>query len=194
MIKKIFIYSIILIIVAACQNLEKDNNISVEYETELAEHAGSYMSQLKSVLLSNMQEGGPLQAVSVCSDTAQLMSEEYSKKMDVFVKRSSFKNRNILNFPDNFESKAIKQFEEKLKTGNLTSETNIIEQSDVNGIKVVRYVKPILVEAPCLNCHGSKSQISKDVAEVIKQKYPKDKATGYKIGDLRGVISVTKQL
>ena len=168
--------------------------IPTKYEAELSKHAQDYMMGLKSVLVSNMQKGGPLQAVNVCSDTAQQMSVLYSETMKVDVKRASFMNRNENNVPDEFETKAIKMFEELMKDGNLTAESNLIESSEIDGKEVVKYAKPILIDAPCLNCHGSESQISNEVTKVISEKYPNDKATGYKIGDLRGVISVTKVL
>jgi hypothetical protein len=141
-----------------------------------------------------MQAGGPLQAVNVCSDTAQQMSELYSETMKVKVKRASFKNRNEQNVPDEFEAKAIKLFEELKIDGELTAKSNLVETATIDGKEIVRYAKPILIDAPCLNCHGSESQISNEVANVINEKYPNDKAKGYSIGDLRGVISVTKAL
>lgn len=42
------------------------------------------------------------------------------------------------------------------------------------------------MEAACLACHGEKDSRP----EFIKEKYPDDRAYGFKKGDLRGVISV----
>jgi hypothetical protein len=40
----------------------------------------------------------------------------------------------------------------------------------------------------CLSCHGDLNTISPEVKEVLKKEYPQDRATGYKINDLRGAV------
>ena len=171
------------------------NDIETEkYKAELGGYAKEYMMGLKSVLVKNMQEGGAMKAINVCSDTAADMTQIYSEKNNVIVKRASNKNRNDNNKPDSFEEKALAHFSDLLNSGKLTNDISLIENVEINKKDFVKFAKPILVDAPCLNCHGTKEQISKEVAEVINTKYPNDKATGYKIGDLRGVISVTKTL
>ena len=185
---------IILSLFISCKN-SSENNAEVEkYKGELEGYAKEYMVGLKTVLVKNMQEGGPLKAINVCSDTAAEMTQIYSEKNDVIVKRASFKNRNDNNKPDEFEEKAIAEFSKLLISGKLTPDISLIEQAKIGDKDLVKFAKPILVEAPCLNCHGSEAQISDNVNEVLKEKYPEDKATGYAIGDLRGVISVTKTL
>jgi len=44
----------------------------------------------------------------------------------------------------------------------------------------------------CLGCHGTEGgDINAKTLKIIKQKYPEDKATGYKEGDLRGWWKIT---
>ena len=51
------------------------------------------------------------------------------------------------------------------------------------------FYKPIVINnEACLKCHGN---VEGDLAKVIKATYPEDRATGYKMGDLRGMIAVT---
>lgn len=59
--------------------------------------------------------------------------------------------------------------------------------TEVDGKPVTRYFHRITVEAPCLMCHGERDARP----EFVKQKYPEDKAYGFKAGDLRGVYSVS---
>jgi hypothetical protein len=194
MLSRFIFLGVLFSFLVACNKPDEKVIDTAKYETELGQHAQDYMMGLKSVLVANMQAGGPLQAVNVCSDTAQQMSVLYSETMKVKVKRASFKNRNEQNVPDEFEAKAIKLFEELKIDGELTAKSNLVETATIDGEQIVRYAKPILIDAPCLNCHGTESQISSEVAKVISEKYPNDKAKGYSIGDLRGVISVTKTL
>lgn len=193
MLKGILVLSTIVILLS-CQSPKEKDFDKEKYRAELSGYAKEYMMGLKSVLIKNMQQGGPLQAVNVCSDTAADLTKSYSRDKNVDVKRFSFKNRNDANIPDLLEEKALKSFETLISKGNLTAETASIEKEIIDGKEAVRYIKPILVEAPCLNCHGAETQISEDVANVLNQKYPNDKAKGYKIGDLRGAISITKIL
>jgi hypothetical protein len=47
---------------------------------------------------------------------------------------------------------------------------------------------PIIVSQPlCLQCHGSESDIAAETREAILAIYPDDKATGYRLNDLRGI-------
>jgi hypothetical protein len=190
--KNLFIFLIIGGVFTSCSNSDKFDENAVKNEMKV--YANEYMQELKSVLVKNMQAGGPLKAVNVCYDTALVLTKNYSADKKVAVKRFSFNNRNENNVPDEFEKQALQYFEELADKGKLNSDSEILEREKVEDITIVRYVKPIFIDAPCLNCHGNESQISKEVAEVLKEKYPNDKAIGYKIGDLRGAISVVKEM
>ncbi len=192
--KTLKVFSMILILCGlffSCKHEEKFDAKS--YSAEFRGYAKEYMSTLKQVLIKNMKEGGPLQAVTVCSDTASELTTLYSEKMGINVKRVSYKNRNVGNTPDSFEKEALNEFEKLFAKNELKTDTEIIKKVDVNGKEVIRYIKPIIIESPCLNCHGDR-EILPEVSELIKQKYPNDKATGYKVGDLRGAISITKKI
>ena len=50
------------------------------------------------------------------------------------------------------------------------------------------YVEPIVLQPLCLTCHGA--TLAPEVAGRIEALYPEDRATGFEIGDLRGVFWV----
>jgi hypothetical protein len=50
------------------------------------------------------------------------------------------------------------------------------------------YVEPILLQSPCLACHGD--ALAPEVAARIGELYPEDRAVGFQVGDLRGVFWV----
>lgn len=50
-----------------------------------------------------------------------------------------------------------------------------------------RYFRRIVVDQPCLACHGDKDARP----AFIKAKYPDDRAFGFAVGDLRGIYAVT---
>ena len=50
------------------------------------------------------------------------------------------------------------------------------------------YVEAIDTKRLCLNCHGA--SLSVDVSKTLERHYPGDEATGFEVGDLRGVFWV----
>lgn len=160
----------------------------------LRNDAKDFMESLKSILVKEMQANGIVAAVSVCSDTAQLLTNNYGIKKGIYIKRVSFKYRNENDAPNKIETEALKMFEELKQKGELKETTEFFKTTEENGATSVIYLKPILVQAPCLSCHGPFEQIGPDVKQILQTKYPDDKATGYQLDDLRGAVSIKKTL
>ena len=57
--------------------------------------------------------------------------------------------------------------------------------------KSFRYVSAIKVGSPCLKCHGNPEKMEKEVKEAIAAKYENDQATGFRLDEFRGILSVT---
>jgi hypothetical protein len=53
-------------------------------------------------------------------------------------------------------------------------------------------MKAIPTGKVCLKCHGEK--IDPDVEASLKQNYPRDKARGFKEGDIRGAFTITQPM
>jgi hypothetical protein len=189
---KMLITSISFVLLLAACKSEKEYQVSNEIKSALRKEAKTFMDSLKSVLVYKIQTEGIISAVNVCSDTAQVLTESYAKAKDLSIKRVSFKNRNPKNVPDEYETKVLKKFEELVASGKLTPEVEHIEVVTENSTKKVRFLKPIIIQAECLNCHGQEAQILPDVKNVILTKYPQDKAINYNLGELRGAISIQK--
>jgi hypothetical protein len=171
---------------------EKKEEVSEDQRNGMRTTAMEFMKDLKGVLITQIQANGVLQAVSVCSDTAQVLTNNFGVNKGVFIKRVSFKNRNKNNFPDDFEKKVLNKFEMLHQNKELNNETEHTEIVQEGEFKYLRYMKPILVQAECLNCHGGETDIMPEVKQHIAQEYSNDKAVGYKIGDLRGAVSLKK--
>ena len=56
----------------------------------------------------------------------------------------------------------------------------------------IAYYRPIFISSPaCLKCHGVKSETADASAlDAIAARYPGDEATGYQLGELRGMWSI----
>ena len=190
---KYFISSIALFFALSLLSCsEKKVEISENQVVGMRSTAMEFMKELKGILINQMQTNGVLQAVSVCSDTAQVLTNNFGVQKGVYIRRVSFKNRNENNFPDDFEKKVLNKFELLHQNNELNGETEHIEIVREGEFKYLRYLKPILVQAECLNCHGGVNDILPEVKQLITQEYSNDKAVGYMIGDLRGAVSVKK--
>jgi hypothetical protein len=171
---------------------ENKMEISEDQIVGMRTTAMEFMKDLKGVLINQIQTKGVMQAVSVCSDTAQVLTNNFGVQKGVFVRRVSFKNRNVNNFPDDFEKKVLNKFELLHQNRELNSETEHVEIVQEGEFKYLRYLKPILVQAECLHCHGGETDIMPEVKQLISLEYADDKAFGYMIGDLRGAVSLKK--
>jgi hypothetical protein len=194
--KKIISLSVLSILIFLCIGCgEKPApELTDQIKNGLRKDAKEFMDSLKSILVKEMQTNGIVSAVSVCSDTAQLLTVNYGFSKGIYIKRVSLKYRNPNNVPDGFESKVLNHFRQLHVDGKLNGTTEFFEIVNSNGVNSVRYMKPIIVQAPCLGCHGGSEQISTEVKTIIQNKYPDDKATGYYMDDLRGAVSIQKTL
>lgn len=147
---------------------------------------GSLQSELKKA----MEEGGPLNAIKVCNSTAPSVAREISRAKNMRIGRTSLKIRNESNAPDAWEKQVLENFEARKAKGEDPAK---LEHSAVVGNEF-RYMKAIAIpaDAPCLKCHGEK--IDDKVAAKIKELYPRDQATGFKTGDLRGAFTVRQKM
>lgn len=189
--KKLITFIFFILLIFACKS-EKEYQVSDDIKSELRKEAKTFMDSLKSVLVYKIQTEGIVSAVNVCSDTAQILTENYSKSKNLSIKRVSFNNRNPKNVPDEYETKVLKLFEELFADGKPTPEVEHFEVITENSTKKVRFLKPIIIQAECLNCHGQEAQILPEVRNIIVTKYSQDKAINYNFGDLRGAISIEK--
>jgi hypothetical protein len=191
--KNIFsINLLILILTVSCGEKNQDAQLTENQKIEMRDAASEFMGRLKSILIKKIKSEGMLSAVTVCSDTARVLTNDFGLKKGVYIKRVSFKNRNINNVPDEFEAKVLKGFEQTKKEGKLTTNTEHFEIINENDHKYLRYMKPIKLGEACLKCHGNEEKISAEVKDLISKRYPDDKAVGYKNGDLRGALSIKK--
>ncbi|MEZ4301620.1 MAG: DUF3365 domain-containing protein [Polyangiaceae bacterium] len=141
-------------------------------------------SQLRTRLIDSMNNGGPANAIQVCTTEAQGIAAQVAKDTGARVGRSSLKLRNPKDAPPGWvQTWLVAQGDKKAD-----ATTGIEGIFDSPAGKVARFLKPIAIEPNCLSCHGSPDQISAEVKTALAEKYPEDKATDYKPGDLRGAL------
>lgn len=190
--KKFLLASIVILpLFIGCSSSDKQE-VTEESLIEMRSNADEFTTGLRNVLVGQIQTNGLIAAVSVCSDTAQVMTNNFSIEKGIYIKRVSFNIRNPNNSPDDFETEGLNYFQKLLNEGKLDPNSEYFKIIRENDVEYLRYMKPIVLQAPCLNCHGPQEQIIPDVQQIINSRYKNDKAINYHVGDLRGAVSIQK--
>ena len=87
--------------------------------------------------------------------------------------------RNPRNMADPIELEAINYFRK-----HKSAQERFVPFTNKDGEQFYHFSQPVYIEPRCLKCHGKKSQ----APESIQKRY--DTAYNYKLGDLRGLISI----
>jgi len=140
------------------------------------------------VLSTNLQTalaaGGVSNALPFCSLAASPLTASVSERHGVKVRRVTHKPRNPAARASATETAVLDGFRAALTPGGpppAPLATNLIAGQ-------ATFFAPIVISNPlCLQCHGEPGKdLSEENLVLIRQHYPQDEATGFKLGDLRG--------
>jgi len=173
-----------LIFLVGCNNSKE---LSTSEKEEYLALGDSISNRAQMVLLSNVgkqiQKNGTVGAVDFCSEKAIFLTDSVSNEFSTKIQRLTDKNRNPQNaIKSETDKKAWEEFRNNPKNKHLVLQEN----------SSVHYYRSIPIGMPtCLMCHGNKqTDISPETMEIIHRKYPQDKATDYKMGNLRGMWKI----
>jgi len=141
---------------------------------------------LKTELKAHMKKDPTgLEALSFCTGSADNITKEINTKLPSYakVRRTALKVRNnTSNKPDITDMRVMQAYQVSIKAHTFTpKDIQVVKEGNVT-----RVYKPLVTKGVCLKCHGS--DLSPQISNAIKSAYPKDKAIGFKEGELRGVI------
>ena len=186
--KKLLIAVVLMLILVSCnQNKNLSKEEIATYTIKGKEIAKESFNALSSLLMQQMKEGGTEQALPFCNTQASPIINNINQKYNVIVKRTSLKIRNENNNPTSEEAEILKNYAEfKKGEEKLTPLVNLDENGNPH------FYAPIILKENCMVCHGNVGEnVTIKTDSIIKSLYPKDKATGFKTGDLRGIWSIT---
>ncbi len=145
--------------------------------------AGSLKKALVTELGAAMGRGIPA-AIEVCQTRAPAIATELAPE-GTRIGRATRRARNSANRAEGWTLDALTHFEglharkQPLATASFSK---ILEDG-----RVV-YAEPLVIQELCVTCHGR--ELAPDVRATLAARYPDDQATGYAVGDLRGVVWV----
>jgi len=129
-----------------------------------------------------MKNGGAPAAIGVCSQEARAITAKLSEGPDINIGRTSHRLRNPENRPPPWLASFVDDLE-----GKRASEVDAHVFDLGNRVGVVR---PIPTARICTKCHGNASELDPAATAPLREAYPDDRATGFELGDVRGVFWV----
>lgn len=146
--------------------------------------ARDFAASLRTRLQEGLQQG-PEQAIEICHHEASVIALQTGTRYDRRVSRTSDRVRNSANQSDTLDQKIIETFRTRLAAGESATVLEFIEDRGKAG---TTFAKPLMMDAVCLLCHGE--NLAPNIAASINRYYPNDQATGFRLGELRGILRV----
>lgn len=149
-----------------------------------------YQGALQAALMGAVKDGGPEKAIQVCNLEAPAIEKRIVNKEGSegwTVSRTASRVRNPGNRPNDLQAEGLAEIARRVASGESPEKVDWYAREGKNYV----YMKPILMGGLCVTCHGPPESISTEVKKELGRLYPKDEATGFKVGELRGAFVVT---
>jgi len=143
-------------------------------------HIDAFMGSMRPTLKGLIESDSThVTAMGACSSMAIEMIDDYNKQVTgIKLRRTALKYRNPKNKPDKADRMVMDTFVSTKKFEPL-----VVDLGDQ-----YRVYKPLANKQSCLLCHGARNDISPELVKMIDRTYPKDTATGFALGEFRGVV------
>ncbi len=137
---------------------------------------------MHDALLRELQEGlargGPRSAMAACHTNSAAVSWRVARGEGIASGRTSDRLRNPTNTAPPWAAPLV-----QANAGR--------RARDVDGFAVdlgskVGVLRPIVLQPMCIGCHGPADHISPEVRQMLADRYPRDRATGFTPGEIRG--------
>ncbi|TAN63014.1 MAG: DUF3365 domain-containing protein [Magnetospirillum sp.] len=151
-----------------------------------------YGGRLQGELKAAMESGGPVAAITVCNQRSPAIAADMSARTGWMVARTSLKPRNSASAPTVWEEGVMRDFERRIAAGEPVADLARAEVVEEGGAPLFRFAKAVPTAELCLNCHGS--ELKPETQAALRHLYPTDTATGFKVGDMRGIFSLSKRM
>jgi hypothetical protein len=129
-----------------------------------------------------LESGGIDHALRYCNERAYPITDSLALANQVSIRRVSNRNRNPRNKADKLEEFLIKGFGNDLNVEKELTPRLVLKDDSII------YYQAILTQPLCLTCHGMpEKELTIETDALIRSLYPKDKAIGYQVNQVRGL-------
>jgi Protein of unknown function (DUF3365) len=129
-------------------------------------------------LQSALSQHGAAGAIAACHLNTTFAEQRLSKNEAIAAGRTSDRLRNPTNAPRPWAAALV-----KAHAGERAASVDgfVVDLGDKIGV-----LRPIVQRPMCAGCHGSEAAMTAGVRTVLADRYPADRATGFKEGEIRG--------
>jgi hypothetical protein len=146
--------------------------------------------EMDRLVPAHLQVGGVAEALAHYRPLHYRSVDSLATAFGALVQRVSRQPRNPANQAQMPASSRLNEFENSPSTADLQEQGSLVQRFSQTDLL---YTRPILIrDAYCLRCHGTPGkELSQADNLLIKDAYPDDQATGYQMGQLRGMWVIT---
>jgi Protein of unknown function (DUF3365) len=138
----------------------------------------SMQDALLRELTAALDEGGPPLAIRSCHLDVIGVIRRIGREQGIAAGRTSDRLRSPTNAPRKWAAPLV-----KANAGRLARDVDGFAVDLGNTVGVLR---PIAQRPMCASCHGSAEKITPLVRAALEDRYPADRATGFREGEIRG--------
>lgn len=150
---------------------------------------------LRTQLIREMQLSGPVRSLLVCKYTCPEITSSQSRKTGWKVAAVSLKPRNsALGMADAWEQTVLADFGRRAAKGEKADALEFAEIVSEPQGRYFRYARAMMMEPLCLPCHSSRDKLPDSVKAQLAIDYPFDKAVGFSVGQVYGIVSIKRGL
>lgn len=184
------------VVFAACAGTAVAQNDLVKQSVDESRKLAAQVAlDLRTQLVREMQISGPLRSLIVCKFTCPEIISAPSRRTGWRVSAVSLKPRNpAMGTPDAWEQKVLLDFERRVARGEKAEALEHWELSNEPQGTFFRYAVAMPVEGMCLACHGAPDSMSPAVKSQLAIDYPHDRAIGFSVGQVYGIVAVKRPL
>ena len=142
----------------------------------------SIQNAVLSELTRELSELGAGGAIRVCHMSATTVVNRVAREEGIAAGRTSARLRTPSNAPKPWAAPIVARYVDRPAAG---LDGFVVDLGPRVGV-----MRPIAHRAICSPCHGRDDQLTPKVRAELADRYPKDHATGFKDGDLRGWLWV----
>lgn len=176
-----------LLALIACQSNSSPPPVSEEVSAEARARGAKLIGELKRSLVTEvtkaMGQGLPT-AIATCHTQAPVLTAAVARE-GATIGRATRKPRNPSNAATGWQADALSHFEGVVAAGKPLAGQTFARR--LPGGRTA-YAEPLVIQELCVTCHGT--TLAPEVQTEIAARYPNDRATGYVVGDLRGIAWV----
>lgn len=152
-------------------------------------------AEYRDQLIRELKLSGPLRSLVMCKYLCPDIVQSMARKLGWKISMVSLRPRDpALGTADVWEQKVLLDFSRRAAKGANAQKLEYAQVVKEPQGRYLRYGKALTAQPLCLTCHGMRKTLPEEVKAQLAIDYPFDKATGYRAGEVIGMVSIKRPL